>query len=100
MQRPPNVTRLRGRDTSIRLRKDARAAAALPRAGGRLHHQLIDKTPAPVLARLEAAGDRMMDFPEVLGGVLVERVVAAADMTARQAETRVHPVAPHRQAFL
>src|SRR5436309_2934382 len=74
--------------------------AALRRAGRRLHDELIDEAPAPVLARLEAADDRMMDFPEVLGCVLVGRIVATAHVAARQAQTKVNPLTPHRQALL
>src|SRR6266705_6902446 len=73
--------------------------AALRRTGRRLHDDLIDEAPAPVLARLEAADDRMMDLPEVLGGVLVGRVVAATHMTARQAQTEVNPFTSHRQTL-
>jgi hypothetical protein len=46
--------------------------------------QLVDVAPTPVLATLEAAHDCVSRLMEVLGGVLVERIVAAADVSAFQ----------------
>ena len=42
----------------------------------------------------------MLRLVEVLGGVLVLRRIAAADMTAFEAQPQVHPGVTHGQAFL
>jgi hypothetical protein len=65
-----------------------------------LDHHLVDKTPSPVLARLERSNDGVMGLSEVLGGVFVLRGVAAADVTAGLAEPQVHPRVTHLQALL
>src|SRR5881396_2561542 len=65
----------------------------------RLESQLIDITPAPVLARLEAAHDRMLGLVKVLGGVTVGGIVAAADVTAFETEPQMHPLVAALQAF-
>jgi len=65
----------------------------------RLESQLIDITPAPVLARLETAHDRMLGLVKVLGGVTVGGIVAAADVTAFETEPQMHPLVAALQAF-
>src|ERR1700682_3524081 len=42
-----------------------------------LQHQRVDIAPAPILSGLDGSNDRMPRRPEVLGGVLVLRLVAA-----------------------
>ena len=69
-----------------------------PRRG--LEHELVDKTESPVLTRLEAAHDRMLGLIEMLRGVPVDRVVAAADVPALQTEPQVHPLVAARKTFL
>ena len=64
-------------------------AAVNPRR--RLEEQLVHVAPAPVLARFEAANDRVLLSVKVLGGVLARRVVATADVAAGEAEAEVHP---------
>src|SRR6185295_17974645 len=72
------------------------ARAALPtmekRACSReLHADLVHIAPAPALARLERGDDRMLRRVEMLRGVLVLRVVAAADVAAGAAKAQVQP---------
>src|SRR3989449_11582074 len=64
------------------------------------HRDLVHVAPAPVLARLERAHDRMLHRPEVLRRVLVLRRVAAPDVPAREAEPQVHPRVADAQALL
>src|SRR5215472_10533631 len=59
----------------------------------------INIAPAPILARLERADDRMLRLVEVLGGVLVLRGVAAPDVAAGQAQAQVDPGVAHFEAF-
>ena len=66
----------------------------------RLEELLVDVTPAPVLAGLEADDDRMLRLMKVSGRVLADRVVAAADMATRHAQPEVDPVHVFREAFL
>ena len=66
----------------------------------RLEPELIDITPAPVLARLEAAHNGVLGFVKVLGGVTVGRIVAAADVTAFETEPQMHPLVAGLDAFL
>src|SRR5262249_47369907 len=68
--------------------------------GHRVEHLPIDVAPAPVLAGLEAADDRMMRRVEVFCGVLVRRIVTAADVAAGQAEAQMNPVCADLQALL
>src|SRR5712692_7220576 len=73
------------------------------RVGGRaqrLEELLVFATPAPFLFRLERAHDRMARGMEVLGGVLVGRLVAAAHVTTLQADAQVHPARASPQAVL
>src|SRR4051812_26636115 len=60
----------------------------------------IDVAPAPAFARLERSDDRMLRRMEMLGGVLVLGVVAAADVATGPAKAQVHPGVAHLQAFL
>ena len=65
-----------------------------PRGGcrsGRLHHDLVHVAPQPVLVRLERLDQRVVVGMEVLGRVLVLRLVATPHVAAREAEPEVHP---------
>src|SRR5579864_7020893 len=66
----------------------------------RLQKHLVDVAPAPVLARLEGLDQGMVAVHKVLGGVSVLRVVAAADVAAREAEAEMDPGVAHLQALL
>ena len=71
-------------------------------AGRRLELDLhfIDKTPAPILPRLDRLHDRMLCLVEMLGGMLVLRRIAAAHVAAATAETQMDPGVAHFEAFL
>src|SRR2546422_6987751 len=69
-----------------------------PRRG--FDEQILHEAKAPVLARFEAAHDRVFRLMEVLRGVPIGRVVAAADVTALEAEPQVHPLVAARQTLL
>ena len=70
------------------------------RARGEAEHQLIRVTPAPVLARLGRADDRVPGRLVVGRRVFADRVVAAADVAAGLAHPQVDPPHPLRQALL
>ena len=52
---------------------------------------LVDVAPAPVFGWIVAFDDRVAGGVEVLGGVPVRRIVAAADMAALTAYAQMHP---------
>jgi hypothetical protein len=62
--------------------------------------QLVNVAPAPFLARLERLDDGMPARAEVFRRVLVPRAVAAADVTAREAQPQVNPSVARLQTFL
>src|SRR5262245_25802910 len=74
------------------------------RDGGRAtwlaQHDLVDVAPHPAFARLERPHDRMGCRLEVLGGVLVDRAVAATDVATRQAHAQMDPGITGLQALL
>src|SRR6516164_5138219 len=63
-------------------------------------HHLVDEAPLPVLPRFEGSNDGMMGPSEVLCRVFVFRGVAAADVTASQAESQMDPRVAHPNALL
>src|SRR5258708_26289441 len=67
---------------------------------GQIEQDLVDKTPAPALRRVVAFDDRMPGGMKMPGGVLVGRIVAAADVTAAAADPQMQPSAAALQAFL
>ena len=66
----------------------------------KLEHELIDITPAPVLTRLPGLDNRVVGRVEMPGGVLILRIVTAADMSTGETEAQVHPGITHFQAVL
>ena len=50
--------------------------------------------------RLEGLNDRVVGRVEMLGGMLILRIVAAADMTTDETETQMHPGITYFQAIL
>src|SRR2546426_75545 len=77
------------------------AARGLPRkAGQAVHHEIVDEAVRPLLVGLERLDGRVPGLVEVLGRVLVRRVVAAADVTANHAEPEVDPLVSRLEAFL
>src|ERR1700733_7401128 len=65
-----------------------------------IEQNFIHVTPAPAFGRIVAFDDRMSGGVEMLGGMLVGRIVAAADMTATAADAQMQPYAAALQAFL
>lgn len=55
--------------------------------------------PEPVLAGFEGPNDRMAGVAPMRGGVLTQRVVTAADVTACRAATQMHPPAAYGVAL-
>src|SRR5881397_934580 len=70
------------------------------RAAGEVERHLVDVAPSPTFGRVVAFDDRMAGRVEVLGGVMVRRAVAAADVAARPAEPQMHPDRIDLQALL
>jgi len=60
----------------------------------------VHVTPAPILSRLEGLDDRMLSFVEMLPCVLMQRGIAAADVTAGEAQAQMHPARADSQALL
>ena len=73
-----------------------------PQECGLLHiqHGLIDETPSPGLARLEAPHDRVPGAVKVFRSVLAYRRVATPHMSALQAQTQVDPFLTDLQTLL
>ena len=65
-----------------------------------LEHRLVDKAPAPALAGFERSDNRMAGRVEMLGRVLIGRLVAAPDVTAREAKAEMDPAIAGLEAFL
>jgi len=61
---------------------------------------LVDIAPAPSFGRVVALDNRMRCFVEMLGGMAIWGIVAAADMTAGAADSQMHPPASGLEAFL
>ena len=66
----------------------------------KLEEELVRVTPSPVLIRLEGLHDRVIGRVEMLGGMLILRIVAAADMTTDETDTQMHPGVSDSQAIL
>jgi hypothetical protein len=62
-------------------------------------HDFVGVAPHPVFARLDGLNDGVFGFVEVFGGVLVLGGVAAADVAAFAAETKMDPSVTHFEAF-
>jgi hypothetical protein len=65
----------------------------------RLHGNLIDEAPQPVLTRFERLHDRVRGGVEVLGRVLVLRGIATTDVAANAAEPQMDPGIANLQAL-
>ena len=66
----------------------------------KLKHYLVDVTPTPVLSWLEGLDNRVVGRVEMLGGMLILRIIAAANMPAFKTEAQVHPRIPYSQTIL
>src|ERR687898_644437 len=73
---------------------------SFPALATRLHRDLVDEAPQPVLTRLERLHDRVRGSVEVLRRVLVLRGIATPDVTANAAEPQMHPGVADLQALL
>jgi hypothetical protein len=62
-----------------------------PERLGKIEPELVGVTPSPVLIRLEGLNDRVIGGVEMSGGMLILRIVTAADMTTDEADTQVDP---------
>src|SRR5947208_4917889 len=67
---------------------------------GKVERHLVDVAPAPPFRGVVALDDGVAARVEVLRGVAVRRVVAAADVAAGPAEPQVHPPGTRLQALL
>src|SRR4051812_19438968 len=56
-----------------------------------IEQNFIDIAPAPSLRRIVALDDGMTGGVEMLGGVLVGRIIATADMAAGPADPQMQP---------
>jgi hypothetical protein len=63
-------------------------------------HRFVHVTPAPILSRLERLDNRMATFVEMLPGVPQRRGIAAAYVTAGEAQAQVYPTRADSQAIL
>jgi hypothetical protein len=59
----------------------------------------VDEAPTPVLAGLKRLNDRMLRLVIVFGGMTIRRRIAAADVTALQTQTQMHPLAAGLQTL-
>src|SRR6266567_2531457 len=78
----------------------SRVGAAFIYRSFELDHEPVDVAPAPVLSAFERGHDWMLRRAEVLRGMLVLRIVAAAHVPAGPAQPKVHPRVSHGQALL
>ena len=72
----------------------------ITKRSSKLEHYLVDVTPTPVLPWLEGLDNRVIGRVEMLGGVLILRRIAAADMPAFETEAQVYPRIPDSQTIL
>jgi hypothetical protein len=66
---------------------------------GEVEFDFVDVAPAPRFAGLERTHDRVLGAVEVFGGVFVLGGIAAANVSAFEAETKVDPGVTHFQAL-
>src|SRR4030088_2759439 len=81
-------------------RSDAVCDGAADGPTSRIERHVVHVAPRPILTGLKRPHDRVTGPAEVRGGVLVLRVVAAADVPARHAEPQVDPRIADPQAIL
>ena len=67
---------------------------------GNQHRDLVQEAPAPILAGLQRADQRVAAASSVGARVAVGRVVAAADLAALEADSQMQPWASRGQAIL
>ena len=64
------------------------------------NHRLVHVTPAPILAGLEGLDDWVTAMMEMTSRVPMRRGIAAADVTAGEAQAQMHPARADSQAIL
>src|SRR5437773_2414767 len=96
--RPLTSEPIRRRGSTRKAREPAERAPS--RRSFDLQRHLVYVAPAPVLSGFEGGHDRVMAGAEMLGGVLVLGIVAAADVAAGAAQPKMHPGVAHGEAFL
>ena len=70
------------------------------RTASHSENDLIDIAPPPVLSGFEGLDERMPRGEKMLGCVPVLRVIATTDMSACQAQSKVHPLVARLQTLL
>src|SRR2546426_8454607 len=75
-------------------------APSVKNRSSKLKHELVDVTPAPVLPWLERLDNRVVGRVEMLGGVLILRLVTATDMSTGETEAQMQPGVTRFQAIL
>src|SRR5882724_9238403 len=78
----------------------SRAAASTYRPSRELQHHLIHVAPAPRFSRLKRTHDGVPGLVKMFGCVLVGRRIAAPDVPAFQAQSKMYPPVPRLEAFL
>jgi len=63
------------------------------------HHDFINITPHPILARLERPHDRVSSGAEMFRGVLVLRGITATDVSAGHTKAEMNPLITGFQAL-
>jgi hypothetical protein len=71
--------------------EDCERVKAAGQKSREVEFDFVDEAPAPFFAGLDGAHDGMLGVMKVLGGVLADRRVAAAYMSADEAEAEVYP---------
>jgi hypothetical protein len=64
------------------------------------HDDFVDVAPNPILTRLERPYQRVVNGVEMFGGVLILGRVTAADVSTREAQTKMNPSIAGLQTLL
>jgi hypothetical protein len=70
-----------------------------PERGHRVKSYVVHVAVSPLVAGLEASNHRVLRLMKMFRGVFVRRLVAAAYVPARQAESQVHPFASRHETL-
>jgi hypothetical protein len=66
---------------------------------GEVQFDFVDVTPTPILPRLDRPHDGMLGRVKVFRGMFILGRIATTDVPATQAQTKMHPLIAHLQAF-
>ena len=72
----------------------------LPERVSKVEPELVNVTPSPVLVWLEGLNERVSGRVEMLSGMLILRIVTAADMSTDETDAQMYPGVTHFQALL